>query len=125
MNTTPLNKMGSNMIKVFGRLAKQLDQEPKLANEAGTHPSNDWVLWYMRQTGCARAIALNRAYELFDFEGDRGPSINLLTLQPFEVDEGLKVLGINRMADYFATTGAVLNKLVQTKSRFPRLPVKR
>lgn len=125
MKPTPLDQMGSNMIKVFGRLVKQLDQEPKLANEAGTHPSKDWVDWYMRQTGCAYRIAVDKAYAMLDFEGDRGPSINLLTLQPFEVDEGLKVLGINRMADYFATTGAVLNKLVKTKSCFPRLPAKR
>jgi len=90
------NTLGSNATRVLGHIKLTLDPEPKLAAGPDNILSNAWVEWHIRQTGVPRKIAINRGYNLLDHEGDTLPSS-----KPFEVDEGLAILGTHRMADYF------------------------
>lgn len=92
------SSLGSNATRVLGRIKLALDPEPKLTgdNGLGSLLSNAWVEWHMRQTGVPRKIAINRGYTLLDFEGD-----TLASAVTFQVDEGLKVLGVNVLEDYF------------------------
>lgn len=106
MQVTPLDKMGSNMVKVFGRLKKQLDHEPVLESEIGGYPSEAWVQWYMRQNGVPRPIAVDEGYK----RADHAKQIRLYgSLLKFpENDQGLKVLGITRIQDYYAMGGKLV-----------------
>lgn len=99
--------LGSNATKVLTLIKLTIDPEPKLRGNSGLGDllSNDWVEWHMRQTGVPRKIAINRGYNLLDFDGDHGPSV-----ATFKIDEGLAVLGVNVLEDYFFHSKRVLKE---------------
>lgn len=110
MQVTPLNKMGSNMVKVFGRLKKQLDPEPVL--ERNGYPSEDWVQWYMRQMDCARVVAVNVGYKKLDCEKRLANFPALTTFA--KNDAALLVLGVTRIQDYYFTGGALVRRIMSS-----------
>lgn len=93
-----MSKLGINMVKTMGRIKHSMDLEPKLSKGPDNLLSNDWVEWHIRQTGVPRKIAINRGYHLLDSKGKDA------VYDGIRIDEGLAVLGINRLADYFFHT---------------------
>jgi hypothetical protein len=87
--------LGANATKVLTRIKLAIDPEPKLGDANG-HLSNAWVEWHMRQTGAPRMVAINRGYNLLDFEGD-----TISSATTFKIDEALAILGVNVLEDYF------------------------
>jgi len=90
-----MNTLGINMVRTMARLKQSADMEPPLTKHGSRILSNDWVEWHQRQTGVQRVIAINRGYHLLDNKDPGNP------FNGIRIDEGLAVLGVNRMADYF------------------------
>lgn len=91
--------LGPFATRVLRQIKVHLEPEPKLHANSLRELSNDWVLWFMRKTSCARVVAVTRGYQLLEdqaFRIDR----NTCPLG-FEKDNGLLVLGVERAKDYF------------------------
>lgn len=100
-----MSTLGTNMVKTMERIKRSHDPEPKLSAGPDNLLSNAWVEWHIRQTGVPRKIAINRGYHLLDNKDSSDHSSGI------RIDEGLAVLGVNRMADYFFTTRNALRHI--------------
>lgn len=93
------NTLGPFATRVLRQIKVNLESEPKLHENSLRELSNDWVLWFMRKTGCARVVAVTRGYQLLE---DKAFCIDRNTYPlGFEKDKGLLVLGVERTKDYF------------------------
>lgn len=93
------NTLGPFATRVLRQIKARLEPEPKLHANSMRELSNDWVLWFMRTTGCARVVAVTRGYQLLE---DKAFRIDRNTYPlGFEKDKGLLVLGVERTKDYF------------------------
>ena len=101
------NTLGPNATRVLHQIKLAIEAEPPLSVGDADFPAETWVQWFMRQNNCARVIALNRAYAKLE---NRVFHRGIPTTGGVSLDLGLRVLGVNRLEDYFYTTRASLER---------------